>query len=144
MIRILRGAVVLTALLVVGGCGGETAAPEPAASAVADNQAAVCARWKEAQLPFLAGTAPEAKAYTRAMADSYQGKETAGALEIQKAFWTGWADAIRPLVAEATGPELKKALTAQVGELEQRAATGQVDFAQQPVTGSAQELCLKP
>src|SRR5690242_19691202 len=100
MIKIWAGAVAATALLAVGGCAGD--APEPAPTA-ADNTA-VCAQWKEAQLPYLLHTAPEAKARARAIADSYQGKEPADAVEIQHAYFAAWADATRPLLAQAGSP----------------------------------------
>jgi hypothetical protein len=151
MIKSLGGAVVLAALLTVSGCGGAgpagpnkavSAAASAAASPPAGDTVSVCARWKEAQLPYLTNTAPEAKAYAKAIADSYQGKETAGVLEIQLAFWSAWADAVRPLAAEAAAPELQAALSTQVEELDRRAAGGSIDSAQMPFA-PVQELCSK-
>jgi hypothetical protein len=147
MIKLLGGAVVLAAVLGMSGCGGDgqaastktVTAPE---SAAAGDTAAVCARWKEAQLLYLLSTAPEAEAYAKAMADSYEGKQVAGALQIQHAFFSAWADAVRPLVAQADAPDLQAALRAQVDELDGRAAAGTIDFTQQPVM-PGQELCLK-
>jgi hypothetical protein len=137
MIMMRAGAVVAAAMLAVSGCGGDT--PEAAPVATADNTA-VCAQWKESQLPYLLHTAPEAKAWARAVADSYQGKEPANAVEIQRAYFSAWAEATRPLVARAGTPELKSALTEQVAELDKRAAAGTADFAQQPLT-QALEVC---
>jgi hypothetical protein len=151
MIKLLGGAVVLAALLTVSGCGGAgtagpnksvSAAASAAASPPAGDTVAVCARWMKAQLPYLSNTAPEAKAYAKAVADSYQGNETAGALEVQLAFWSAWADAVRPLAAEAAAPELQAALTTQVEELDRRAAGGRIDSTQMPFA-PVQELCSK-
>jgi hypothetical protein len=151
MIKTLGGAVLIGGALALSGCGGAgPATPAPAAapaasattSSAAGDTAAVCERWKAAQLPYLLSTAPEAKAYAQAVADSYQGKEIAGAAEIQRKFWSGWADAIRPLVAQAEEPELQKELAGQVAELDRRAAAGKVDLTQQPLP-PAQHLCLR-
>jgi hypothetical protein len=147
MIRMLGGAVVLAAVLMVSGCDGdEPTASGPAASApvsaAADNSAAVCARWKQAQGPFMSNTAPEAQAYSDMVADSYEGRETPGALEIERAYWSGWANAIRPLAAEATAPGLRAALTAQVSYLDARAAAGNADVTQP--FAPAPQACAAP
>ncbi|UQU62785.1 hypothetical protein COUCH_27615 [Couchioplanes caeruleus] len=145
MIKLFAG-LALGAVLALTGCTdddattGKAAAAAPASSAPA-NTDAVCKRWMAAQQPFLMNTAPEAKAYAKAMADSYQGKKTAGAQEIQRAYWSGWADAVRPLVAQADTPALKAALTAEVTELDRRATARTADASEQAF-GPIQELCL--
>ncbi|MEV4703286.1 hypothetical protein [Actinoplanes sp. NPDC049316] len=142
MISNVLKAVALGAVLAVSGCAGDDAAAgRPAATAAGSNTDAVCARWMAAQKPFLLHTAPEAKAYAQAVADSYQGKETPGAREIQRAYWSGWADVIRPLADQADAPELKAALTAEVTELDRRATAEQADASEQAFN-PVQELCL--
>lgn len=144
MIKLFCGAVLAAAVLSLSGCGSADPAPVagPATTAPAGDTASVCQRWQAVQLPYLTSTAPEAKAYAKAVADSYQGVEAGNALELQRAFYTGWAEAVRPLVTQAEAPELRAALTTQVTELDRRAAAARVDFAQQPFL-AAQQLCLQ-
>jgi hypothetical protein len=146
MITMKAGAVLAAAMLAVSGCGGDTPAPSAqapatgAASAPAGDRAAVCARWKESDLRYLLHTAPEAKAWAQAVADSYQGKAPENAVEIEHAYFSSWATATRPLVAQAADPEVRAALTEQVAELDRRAAASTADYAQQPPT-RAMEVC---
>ena len=139
MINLFCGTVLAATVLALSGCGSENPAP---AAAPAGDTASVCERWQTVQLPYLTSTAPEAKAYAKAVADSYQGVEAGNALELQRAFYSGWAEAVRPLVTQAEAPDLRAALTTQVAELDRRAAAARVDFAQQPFL-AAQQLCLK-
>ena len=135
MIKKKTGVALTAVVLALGGCGGD--APQPAPTAA--DPAAFCARWKAAQLPFLLYTAPEAKAWAKAVADSYQGKEPADAVAIQRAYFSAWAQATRPLAAQASTPELRTALTEQVAELDRRAAAGAADYTP-PIT-RALEVC---
>ena len=143
MIRGLAKVLAISTALALSGCAGDSATHSTAgaASSALGDTGAVCARWMEAQKPFLLHTAPEAKAYDKAMSDAYQGKKTPNAVEIQRAYWSGWADAIRPLVEQAGTAELKTALTAQITELDRRAAAEKVDVAK-PAFTPIQELCL--
>ncbi|AGL17574.1 hypothetical protein L083_4064 [Actinoplanes sp. N902-109] len=129
--------VLVAAVAGLGGCGAGDAA-EPAAPA--DNTAAICARWRQAEAPFLTNTAPEAEAYNRTIADAYEGKPVTGATGIRRKYWAAWADAVRPLAAEATGAGLRDALTAQVSTLDEHAAAG--DAALSDVSSAVAQMCL--
>ena len=63
-------------------------------------------------------------------------------LTVQRAYWTAWADAVRPLADGAGSPELKAALAAHVADLDRRAAGGKIDPAR-PLSTSIGELCLR-
>ncbi|MEV4636919.1 hypothetical protein AB0J80_06155 [Actinoplanes sp. NPDC049548] len=146
MIKAFVYAVGLTAALAAGGCTADKSQPSSgsanaAAGAPAAGAGAFCARWMKAQEPFLLNTAPEAKAYGKMVADSYQGKPTPDALQVQRAFWKGWADTIRPLVGQGGTPELEAALAAQLKELDRRAAAQKPDLNQRPLA-SIGRLCL--
>lgn len=146
MIRFAGRVALVVAVLVVGGCAGDGSSASNAtgrpAAAVVDNTATVCAQWREAQSPYMLGTAPEAKAFNQVVADRYQGKRTPHADEVQRAFWSGWADVVRPFVSEASSPDLKAALTAQVDELEQKAASREAHLWHQTLAPALQ-ACLK-
>ena len=103
-------------VLVVSGCAVGAQGPP------ADNSADVCARWVASTKPFTsrgADAAPEARAYQKAMADAYAGKEmpSAKAIKIQRAYWSAQEKAPRALAATATSPQLRTALTEYADEL---------------------------
>ena len=144
MVKTFGAAIAVSAALALSGCsGGEPASPPgeaPSAAAAGDTKT-VCTEWMAAEQPFLLNTAPEAKAYNKVMADSYQGRQTARAGEVQRAYWSAWADAIRPLVGRAGTPELQAALTAHVEDLDRRAAGGAAPAP--PLSTAIGELCLR-
>jgi hypothetical protein len=115
-------------LLLLSGCSG------PAPAAPADNTADICAQWVASATPFLSrgeDAAPEAKAYQKAMADAYAGKEIpqGRALKIQRAYWGAQEKAPRALATRATSPRLRAALAAYADELAGRSTDVVPEFA---------------
>jgi hypothetical protein len=103
-------------LVLVSGCA--QAARQPPA----DNTAQICAQWIASTKPFISrgdDAAPEAKAYNKAIADAYAGKDLprAKSIAIQHAYWSAQEKAPRALAAQANSPALSAALGAYANEL---------------------------
>ena len=136
--RLSPPAAVLAAVVLLSGCAasGSPAAPP------ADNTVDVCAQWTVSTKPFVsrgADAAPEAKAYQKAMAEAYAGKEMPSekAQAIQRAYWSAQEKAPRALAAEATSARLRAALTAYADELAGRGTDVVPEF-----VGSASPVLL--
>lgn len=117
---------VSAALLLTAGCSSLSspgAASTPATPA--DNTASICAQWTASLKPFTstgAEEAPVTKAYQKAMADAYEGKDLPEQQEIdaQQAYWSAQEKAPRELAPKATSAELRDDLLAYADELDGR------------------------
>jgi hypothetical protein len=130
-------AALLLPLLLAAGCGtsagntptaGNTATTGNAASAAAgagsDGTGKVCGE-AEATLARYSTEAPERKALTKAINDSYQGKgDRAAVAAASQAYYRAWGRDLRALAEQARNAEVKAALTGQADFLDKLAATG--------------------
>ena len=119
-------------LVLVSGCARAATPPPPA-----DNTAQICAQWVASVKPFIStgnDAAPEAKAYQKAIADAYVGKELprAKSMAIQRAYWSAQEKAPRALATQASSPALSAALAAYADELAGRVTDVVPEFAGSP------------
>jgi hypothetical protein len=116
---------VSAALLLAAGCSSQPVAGAAAPATPSDNTAGICAQWTASLKPFTstgAGEAPVAKAYQKAMADAYEGKNLPEQqeIDIQQAYWSAQEKAPRELAAKAASAELRDDLLAYADELDGR------------------------